>query len=534
MRAMFNQQQVLPGKQSRRLFGLALGLALMSAPCWADNFSINRVDFATNGDRTEIILHTGSIVPVEKVQISENKLILDIDQVNTDETVRTNFEGAANISHVILQPLNSHKIRMIIRGESLGKPSVAFHTSSGTFGAENPNYKASGNGLNEAVGEGLKNIQNQGTQPAIFGFGRQNQLANAEKPAVDVLPSDEPVGMTAIESGDKNAAGKVSDEDVITPLSITEPATAPENTDFFKQLTDGKFGTYLPIGLLILVLGGLGLFVRHKFSQLHQREPQLEDLLEEQAQGKRVSFRELADAYRSKSDRGERLGQDITDEEPLPRRTSAEDLIGLRSLKQSKPAPQAPVRRPQAPQPAAVSPEAEAKANAKALEHLISSMQTASQPKSPTRTSAPKKQVLNQYGKQETAQTRLQNKPKSREAAEQRMAQETLQRELEQARRNQSVVQQDVVKRAPKPGISSPANPINRAAAAQKKVQAPSFPSAKAPIGQPSMGAQGPLPGNPEVLNFLRNVADLMEKDGKPDIARSIHKNLSTQSLGNI
>ena len=156
------------------------------------------------------------------------------------------------------------------------------------------------------------------------------------------------------------------------------------------------------------------------------------------------------------------------------------------------------------------------------------------------------------------------NKPKSRQSADEAMLQEmrraqAAQQELQaQARQNAANAQVN------KPGYT----PVNRAAAAKKAVKAPNFQTvppgnavnAKAPVrqnplppvqtpgAQPNRAAnapvpnkpgaatqpQGPLSGNPEVLNFLRNVAELMEKDGKGEIAKSIHKNLNAKNASGL
>src|SRR5689334_2920139 len=89
--------RILQASQPRRFWLLALGLAitpLFAMPVWADNYNLESVDFVSAGGQTNIIMHTGSIVPVQKVLVSDTKLILDIDQVNTDETVNTNFNRA--------------------------------------------------------------------------------------------------------------------------------------------------------------------------------------------------------------------------------------------------------------------------------------------------------------------------------------------------------------------------------------------------------------------------------------------------------
>lgn len=525
------------------LWALALGIAMapvMSGMAQAESFDLSSVDFATNGDKTDIILHTGSIVPVNKVEVTETKMVLDIDNINTEETIRTNFSGARNISHVIMQPLNDHKIRMIIRGENLGKPSVAFQTSSGLYGATNPNFRGEEpdtDKLSAETAAALKQIQDSGTRPAVLG----NADLGDEKPAVDeYFTGEEPATLAAteepvIQPAPTSAKPIAELETENAPLSLGESKASKPGiqNDFFKPGAVGSYETWIPYGLLALVLLGAGGFVAHKLRGLKRQEPSLEDLINEQASGKRVGFREMATAYRSKHDTP--ISEAMADKSGS-RKPNAEDVIGLRSLKHLEDTPAAPQQPAAKPEP--VMQQDEAKVQAKKLESLISAMQTASQPKAPMKTTPPKKQVVNQYVKSQPPV----KKPKTRDAAEQAMYNEQLKR----AQDVQNAVQQEIQKRAAKPGISSPANPINRAPAAQKAVKdfqpksisAATHPVAgkgrtpvrpQAPAAQP---ASGPLPGNPEVLNFLRNVADLMEKDGKGEIAKSIHKNLNPQNLG--
>jgi hypothetical protein len=544
------------------LWALALGIAIapmMAAQGWAETYTLDSIDFTNNGDKTDIILHTGSIVPVSKVEVTDRKLVLDIDQINTEETIRTNFSSANNISHVIMQPLNEHKIRMIIRGENLGVPSVAFHTSSGLFGASNPNYQGSEPAMDKLSREtatALQDIQNAGTQPAVLGKADHA----SENPAVDgFLPEDEgPVSLTATGGDTQTQAAlpaptsakpipdSAATENTPLTLGTSQSAKATEGAgifnSFFKPGAVGKVDTWIPYGLLALVLLGTGVFIRHKILNLKKQEPSLEDLIQEQAQGKRVGFQEMANAYRSKH---EQPISDVMAERPGSRRANPEDVIGLRSLQHFDEPVSQPMLQP-------MDSAADAKAQAKKLETLLSAMQAASQPKmpgKPVKTPAPKKQVLNQYLQNQPSQPQPAPRPKSRASAEQAMYHESKQRELKRAQEMQSAVQreaqQSLAQRAPKPGASPAVNPVNRAPAAKKRVQdwQPQSVSATSnPLagrgGRPQTAAssaprtgQGPLPGNPEVLSFLRNVADLMEKDGKTEIARSIHKNLSTQNL---
>ncbi len=556
MRVTRDFSRTLPASQPRRFWLLALGIALtplFATPSWADNYNLESVDFVSAGGQTNIIMHTGSIVPVQKVLVSDTKLILDIDQVNTDETVNTNFNRAGgNISHVIMQPLSEHKIRMIIRGEGLGTPSVAFYNASnGAYSNMNPDFD--GNRLERETNAALGKLQTDGTKPAIWQ-GANGDMG--EKVAVDTASykaqADDPIAFGGFldNKSAKNAPTRtgVAENQEVAPLPLQQGNdSAPAGNDFFEQLAGGKLTTFLPYGLLGLMILGICGFVGHKIIQLKQGEPELEDLLEDQSQGKRVSFRDMANAYRSKHD------AQRADKPSGNRRANAEDVIGLRSLhlddpyQEEAPRTQQPPRQPAASRPVAPSGGKQA---ANSLEQMIAAMQkAASTPPKPIQTPPAKKQAVNQYLQNQQVQAKSKNRQVAdemmvKEAKRAQAIQQELQQQAQQQRANSPL-------QMPKPAgkVTPPSAPMNRAPAAQKAIKTPSFQSVPAgnsvnaktrkhqPPASPlanakSASQQGPLPGNPEVLNFLRNVADLMEKDGKGQIAKSIHKNLNPNNIG--
>lgn len=490
-------------KKPKRLWLLALGIAitpLLMAKGWADTYNLESVDFTATSEKTDVILHTGSIVPVDKVLVSDNKLVLDIDQINTDDTVQTNFASAPNISTVIMQPLSEHKMRMIIRGEHLAPPSVAFY-GNGAYARTNPEFD--GNQLATETGAALKTIQNDGTQPATY-----DGTTGSENAAVDNAPLPAEDAAIPAPTSQRPVAAKTDNAPLALP-ALESGITSHGKTDFFEKWAGGN-GKYIPLGLLALLLLGGAAFTVRKLSGKGYADIELEDLIDEQAHGKKVSFRDMAKAYRNKHD------QPPLAASPKGKK-HADDLIGLRSLNPLDLADEAPA--PVQPRPA--QPQAQN------LEQLLSAMQ-AKMPKTPAVTPPPKKQAINQYLK-----TASKPKSKSRKAADELMYQE-----MKRAQDQQLQVQETLAK-APKPAIPAPpapgANPVNRAMAARKQnASLPVNPATGRPVQPPAAQQGGPLPGNPEVLNFLRNVADLMEKDGKNDIAKSIHKNLNANNLGMI
>jgi hypothetical protein len=469
---------------------------------WADNYRLESVDFASNGEKTNIIFHTDSILPVHKVHVSNNKLILDIDQIQTDGTVKTNFLRAANISHVIMQPLGEHKLRMIIRGENLGKPAIAFFNATmGAYSLPNPNAQVATkqdaiSNPQEASQEALTVSDDTHSETAVDPAISSSNTPTAEP---QLSADDSVLELPPIEESIQPApTAKTPTEILAAPLSLPEATTniaAHETLPFPTLKLPRSWETYIPYGLLGLVLLGVVGFIAHRVIRLRQAEKPLEDLLAdkniEESTGKRRGFREMADAYRNK--------QSKQYKNP-PKKPQATDLIGLRSLKKMESVE--PVRSFEQP--------------------------TEAQRPMPTQPlkAAPPKQALNQYLKAQP-QARA-AKPASKPTASDREYQEALRRELKRAQDAKEQVKKQLQpnkllqqQRMPTTGTSAP---VNRALAARKA----------APASRPTLQnkAQGPLPGNPEVLNFLRNVADLMEKDGKTDIAKSIHKNLNAQKLG--
>ncbi len=545
--------------------------------CWAENFNLDSVDFSTTNQQTNIILHTGSIVPVQKVLTSENKLILEVDQVNATETIRTNFGGASNISHVILQPINEHKIRLIVRGENLAPPSVAFTTPNNASAASGPGWN-NPESFDQQTRAALKQIQDSGIQPANYRPASKADMPapTSARPVDTVTPkpvaasnSDTPNLEESIPFGglveSKPAVNQPpmslssdapkaqlspteANPEQAKPLNLPSPEIPGSPNPLLENAKNGQYNNFILGSILALMALGVGGFVVHKILKLKHVEPDLEELILEQHNGKKVSFREMADAYRSKHDPARKPEPP---EAPVKNsgKKHADDVIGLRSLSQIEKTPtsKTPVEKPQAPHKAGTSKATQAARPATEpfggqtpnMEQLLAMVQAVSEPRQkPMKTPAAPKQAVSQYKQANQPAPKAPPKgsfPDETMVKEMRRAQALQQELLQQAQQQIATAQANMVK--------AKNTPVNRAAAAQKAVTPVNFKNAPAtnPLSASKMAQagkkaagnaqNGPLPGNPEVLNFLRNVADLMEKDGKPQIASSIHKNLNPNSL---
>ena len=258
-----------------------------------------------------------------------------------------------------------------------------------------------------------------------------------------------------------------------------------ETQDFFsKFLHKGDWLMWFNYGALGLVLLGFGLFLRRKLATMQTEQGEFEQLVERQQQGQRVSFQEMASAYKKEKPAAE------PKRAKAPERASTSDMIGLSALKQrpmsaqETPAPAMPPQQPQS-RSAARPPQ------------------------------APKKQAINQYQKQQVASKAPTGNPQAQLEQELRRAREVQQRLQGQPQQRQMPAGRPAMppQQPQRPGIKPNASTPKQAGMPPRKPIADGNPKA-------------PIPENPQVLDFLRNVADLMEKDGKTHIAQTIQKNI--------
>ncbi len=537
---------------------LALGVTLLcgtATSAFAETFQLDSIDFSNANNQTRIVLHAGSIVPVQKVMVSDTKLILDIDQVDSTNTIRTNFAGASNISHVIMQPINDHKIRMIIRGDHLTSPTLAFYDRSNSQGDDNGTLSNIGNTESAVIGAATP------VQPTGLPLATETSPSSGAMPATKIASVSEAApapladaNVSAAPISDAAAPAPLNDDAIFSGLkkmnTDANASAAPMQSsplieqgkqwknsanDIMGQTLSSPLAMYIPFGLAFLLILGVGLFIFNRYNALKNASSELaEEAPEPEAlNSKQSSFRELADAYRNKTD-ARKVESALSGKTAL--RKNTDDVIGLSGLHAldevsvDEEIGNGAVRH-LPPAPATQRTEA-----AMSLEQMLGAMQkmqAAHQPAATPKASIAPKNVASQYaqnqsvkpsGKAATAAPAPQQ-----EQARARQIQEQL--ELAAARTaaaKSKIVGQDKAKTVT-PFEFKSANATQPANAAGKK---PVVKNAQT-VTKAAMNKkadQGPLPGNPEVLNFLRNVAELMEKDGKPDIAQNIHRNLSPQA----
>lgn len=494
-------------QKSRFLPVLALVFPLLvnQASAFAAS-KLERIEFKPTSTVTDIQLHSESVLPYHIAFSSDNKLMIDLENVTSDGTIDTRFEGiseTSTISNVVLQPLNDHSLRIIIRGEHLAPPHVGFTPiQTGAKSTVPSTANATSPLIPESLGEDI---------PLDGGLSKAVHQPEGA-PIIHQAPAKPKISQVGI----------AQDLNLSSELDVRRPAPADKDAfiaGLLSQITSFSLGTWAPYGVAAILLLGLGIFILKKIQMMaSQRQNSFEFLMEKQTQGQAIGFRQLANAYRDEhpenqpelpqqryqeSDAQQFLPADI----PQNDKIKGDNPIGLGRLSQliDSMAQNPPSQMP-------VSPQHQAQ---KVTQQRI--QQSKTEPAKPVQPpKAPSRQAAQQYAQSDRQNhlAKAKQKPANSSQNLQRrpMDEEQLRQELMRANDAQQETRQRLQSQAGQglPRANS-SQALNRPNIQQRQAM---------PTKQPK-GNEAPLSGNPEVLNFLKNVADLMEKDGRGNMAQT-------------
>lgn len=551
-----------PAFSRRFIINLAKGLLLSSCvittgASWAEIHTLESIDFsADSGKSTEIRLHTGSIVPVHKVLSSPSKLIVDIDQINIEGTVQTRFSEKNSISHVIIKPTGEHRARLIIRGEHLAAPSISFdqHTNQNKMSQDSrsrivsdPDY----DNLITTMEDDTFTEPEQETALPVKSLPVPTIKTKPQKKPVEALPASIEAKKT-VDSPQKHLL-PINDS-VMSQLSeLSQQVKLSSILSHIQSVI--PFIPYAAALLFITVM----LYILQVKIRRHLAEQELYSETETEKQSppwendtaasetapssframkQGASFSQLAKLYKDQQ-------TEVQLTEFSKKIKTREELIGLGGLgiqnkattPKQKPIPaqkpQPTIKKEKPPAPKTGNPLMDLVAEIQSKNHLAAPV-----PKAPAKKAAKHYQSQAEKPKVNPAASRF--NPKRTVSTDEPTMLERHQAEQVQRNLMEQLRQQELQAK----------QPINRAAAGQKKITKPNFQSVppeqvtnrtnkakQTGVFHPPKNdrngnqlfkqAEASLPDNPEVLNFLRNVADLMEKEGNTTIAKSIQKNIT-------
>lgn len=506
-----------------------------SAVAFAAEAYLERVDFESAHGATEITLRADREVNYKKVHVSDNKLILDIEGIDAERAIRTNFSGAFNVSHVIIQPRSADRIRLIVRGEDLGMPRVRYKSPT------HMDIIAEANALSNEIDAAIDDILTEtpeATPEEELSINGDTVANETDTPLNDAIESD----LNANLSEDVAETGRLLSESpkkarAVEGEALPLPALSGKNSEPIQdepiqetsliddglgvlgmlqsKTADANLPKILKWGILGLMALGLGLFGKRKYNQIRLEKAQFSELMAQQQAGQDISFRDMARAYKNQGGHEQPAIRNRQQQPAHGHPAGNSSLIGLNGLK-------------------AVSQlnqqlNQDVTRFAAAADQGLPKQGYAARPKSP----APSKLAVNQYRKNNLSPKRPAAKAPAKAPAQQAknpLLNRQQAQQPQQAGRKRQVSNDVLRQEMARAKDVSKGLQVNqtRQALNNKRRQAPAQPGLQQqPRREQATGNRNnPLPDNPEVLNFLKNVADLVEKDGRSDLAQSINKGL--------
>lgn len=521
--------------QSALLLSLTFGL--MTSSAWAMLFQNNLkgIELSSTAVETRVVLKSDAQVPYRVVSQNPNKIVIDLSSVDPSQSIQTDFASAENIEHVILKPLSNNKLRMVIRGERLGAAAVS-SLSIPTLPPRKTSTILEQESAKPVTRSRIYAPDENGTplQPVTPPQTEKAPAATSTLPSGEdsaestlftnenaSIPESEPFLFN--EEGDLDA-GNPPLEAATERQPLVDPDTVEETTtlessethwqDTVIEIVGSLFGFAKKLisqtdkGILFAICGLsglvllLGLFIRNRISQ--RRDPFALDAEENTAPGF-LDWLFGRNAGRNKRERRNRrllpdndlyLAQSRGDDRP----------VGLSGFTNHAPVNQALAANMQ-PQ------------------NLIN-----------------RHQALNQYAQNATPPM----------AEPPRRHREEIDRELQRSIQSRMAISRSQTRKPVPKGTAAlnsiqnkPQPPNNKQPQPQKQLPKPplsqnrAMPPQAPPSRTPSTGhsamatmaqREPGLPANnTEVLDFLRSVAELMEKDGKPGLANGVKRSITSQ-----
>ncbi len=157
------------------LCGLTIGLQCGSA--WAlFAGSLKGIVLDSSPAETKIILRSDHTIPYRLVSHNDEKIVVDLETMDYNQSIPTDFAAADNIEQVVLKPIGRNKLRLIVRGYRVGSPFV---TGSPATSRAQSQHKLAGAG---------ESVLRQVTQPAVNGSADRKIVFEGESGGATTAP----------------------------------------------------------------------------------------------------------------------------------------------------------------------------------------------------------------------------------------------------------------------------------------------------------------------------------------------------------
>lgn len=89
---------------------------------------LSQIDLVDQQGTLRLYAHTDSLISHRTVAASPERVVIDLEQVSPETTLRTNLAQAPNVDRVSIHRLSNHRVQLVIDGHQLSEPLVGFRT----------------------------------------------------------------------------------------------------------------------------------------------------------------------------------------------------------------------------------------------------------------------------------------------------------------------------------------------------------------------------------------------------------------------
>ena len=114
---------------SKSLFcGIMFTLA-MQAPSMAQNV-LSEIKISPDGNSYQVLLKTEKPVPIKKVIETNNKIYIELQNVEPLASVSTIYNNVPNINNVVVEPMSKNSVKILVQGKNVNDAKVQFESTN--------------------------------------------------------------------------------------------------------------------------------------------------------------------------------------------------------------------------------------------------------------------------------------------------------------------------------------------------------------------------------------------------------------------
>jgi len=262
-------------------FAVGVGLAtLLSAPSWATT-TVDQIDVVSSRYGTELKLHADQPIQHRVIQASDTDMTIELSDVTAARHLRTNFSQAGQVHHVIVQPVGGNTLKVVLRGQSMGQPLVQVVYSQPPSSGSTPHAMAqplmpasqpiaAAKPITTPVSAPVTATPS-GLPPVLSNPAKAPSLTN---PLASPLAAPAPIKATAPSTyTDVSEPLYLEDHATGNALQSNLPTPAPETpapTGLMGLLAQHWMYALIAGSMLLALVAGLGLFIYKKWQELQQ------------------------------------------------------------------------------------------------------------------------------------------------------------------------------------------------------------------------------------------------------------------------